>query len=152
MPKLETQEVVVTKSAIGRFRGAFRKLETPSKKMPTMPTELAGMNSDQLGNLTSMYGAWREFTEDLHLEANCSYLTLKSRYDYAYSKQLVLQSGSTLTEKKTKVELLPDMQKLAEELLEAELFLSMVAAKLESFNNALTVLSRELTRVGTYRP
>lgn len=132
-----------------KFRTVFDKMGKPSTPVPTFPKKVSSMTSDQLGDYTSQYAAWREFTEDLHFEAVQDKMMLQSKYDYEHAKLMVVAQGDGLNEKKYFALADASLVELRRQLLDAEIYLDIVGSKLDSFNNALAVLSREITRRGS---
>jgi hypothetical protein len=131
-----------------RFRSVFTEIPAPKGGLPTMPREISKESSESLGDLISRYSAWREFTEDRHMESCAVYSQLRSTYDLASDKAMLSSSDSTITEKKARAKIDAVVAPLAKKVLEAEIYRDLLAGKLESFTNVLTMLSRELTRRG----
>lgn len=115
-----------------------------------MPTRISELPSDALGDMMCRYSAWREYTEDRHLEACAVYAQIKSEYDNAEDRSLLNATGDTVTERKASARANPEVQRLSKELTEAEIYQSLLSQKLTSFGNVLAILSRELTRRGVY--
>lgn len=113
-----------------------------------MPTKIADLASDELGNMISRYTAWREFTEDRHAEACAVVAQCKSEYDLEVDKEMLSSSASTVTERKASAKASPKVERLYRDLSDAEIYRTLLANKLESFSNVLAMLSRELTRRG----
>ena len=143
---------IVEKNPLEKFRRVFTELTAPKGGLPTMPTRIADTSSDELGNMIARYTAWREFTEDRHMEACAVYAQVKSEYDLACDKEMLSSGASTVTERKASAKTSPKVEKLYKELNEAEMYRDLLAGKLESFSNVLAMLSRELTRRGVYNP
>lgn len=139
---------VIVKNPLERFRSVFTELTAPKGGLPTMPTKIADLASDELGNMIARYTAWREFTEDRHMEACAVYAQCRSEYDLACDKEMLSSNASTVTERKAFAKVSPKVEKLYKELVEAEMYRDLLANKLESFSNVLAMLSRELTRRG----
>ena len=98
-----------------------------------MSTRIADIASDDLGDLIARYTAWREFTEDRHLEACAVYAQVKSEYDLEIDRFIAESRRSiSATDKRD----------------EAGIYRDLLAGKLDSFSNVLAMLSRELTRRG----
>lgn len=138
----------IVKDPLKRFREVFSALEAPKGGLPTMPTKIADVASDELGNMIARYTAWREFTEDRHMEACAVFAQCKSEYDLAVDKAMLSSDFSTVTERKASAKADPKVEKLYKDLTEAEMFRDLLANKLDSFSNVLAMLSRELTRRG----
>ena len=138
----------IVQNPLEKFRRVFTELTPPKGGLPTMPTKIADMASDELGNMIARYTAWREFTEDRHMEACAVYAQCKSEYDLACDKEVLLSKASTVTERKASAKLNPKVEKLFKQLTEAEMYRDLLANKLDSFSNVLAMLSRELTRRG----
>ena len=113
-----------------------------------MPTRIADVPSDDLGDMIARYSAWREYAEDRHLEACAVYAQLKSEYDLANDRQLLLASNNTVAEKRAAAKNNPEVAQLYKRMNEAEIYVNLFANKLDSFSNVLAMLSRELTRRG----
>ena len=130
------------------FREVFTEVSVPKGGLPMMPTRIADVASDDLGNMIARYTAWREFTEDRHAQACAVYAQCKSDYDLAYSTEFLSLSNMTVTEKKTAVNANQKVADLYKQLTDAEIYKDLLANKLDSFSNVLAMLSRELTRRG----
>ena len=126
----------------------FDLVERPKGGLPTMPTKVSTLASDELGDMMARYSAWREFTEDCHADACAVYAQVKSQYDLAYDKAFLQVSGETVTEKRAAVTSDPKVAELYKKLNESTIYVDLLGKKLESFTNVLTMLSRELTRRG----
>ena len=113
-----------------------------------MPTRISDLASDELGNMIARYSAWREFTEDRHMEACAGYAQCKSEYDLQVDKETLHAIAGTITERKVAAKVTPRVEVLYKRLVEAETFMNLLANKLDSFSNVLAMLSRELTRRG----
>lgn len=138
----------IIKDPLERFRAIFTELSAPKGGLPTMPTKVADLASDELGNMIARYTAWREFTEDRHMEACAVFAQCKSEYDLAVDKEMLSSAASTVTERKASAKANPRVEKLYKGVTEAEMYRDLLANKLESFSNVLAMLSRELTRRG----
>lgn len=141
---------IPTTTPLESFRSVFTAVEPPKGGLPTMPTRISELPSDALGDMMCRYSAWREYTEDRHLEACAVYAQVKSEYDNAEDRCLLNATGDTVTERKASARSNPEVQRLAKELTEAEIYQSLLSQKLTSFGNVLAILSRELTRRGVY--
>lgn len=138
----------IVRNPLERFRAIFTELSAPKGGLPTMPTKVADLASDELGNMIARYTAWREFTEDRHAEACAVLAQYKSEYDLEVDKEMLSSKASTVTERKASAKASPKVEKLYKDLTEAEMYRDLLANKLESFSNVLAMLSRELTRRG----
>lgn len=145
MPKRRPQEI---KNPLERFRRVFDEVVPPKGGLPTMPTRIADIASDELGNMIARYTAWREFTEDRHAEACATYSQCKSEYDLECDKQTLQSDAETVTERKVFAKTTPKVIELGKKVNEAEIYMGLLARKLDSFSNVLAMLSRELTRRG----
>lgn len=144
---MPVRKVVITNPLL-LFRKVFVSLEAPKGGLPTMPTKIADLASDELGNMIARYTAWREFTEDRHAEACAVVAQCKSEYDLEVDKEMLSSSASTVTERKASAKASPKVERLYRDLSDAEIYRTLLANKLESFSNVLAMLSRELTRRG----
>lgn len=143
-PKVDKPEDEIQKAA-KKFRSYFIKLAVPDKQ-PELPPKLSSLSSAQVSDLQLIYTAWRELTEDLMVEALAEFTSRKHSFDYEYSKQLLLTTGSSLKEREAKVATNLRIHNLSLHLQRAELYYNMLSSKLESYTNCLTVISREITR------
>jgi predicted RNase H-like nuclease (RuvC/YqgF family) len=146
MPVRKDKEAV--HNPLEKFRRIFTEISSPKGGLPTMPTKIADKASSELGDMIARYTAWREFTEDRHMEACAVYAQCKSEYDLAVDKEMLTSSASTVTERKASAKSNPRIEKLYKNLSEAEMYRDLLANKLDSFSNVLAMLSRELTRRG----
>lgn len=147
MPERKT---IVVKDPLQKFRKIFTELSAPKGGLPTMPTKITDSSSEQLGDMIARYTAWREFTEDRHMEACAVFSQVKSEYDLACDKEMLISSAGTVTERKASAKTTPKVERLYKDLCEAEMYRDLLAGKLDSFSNVLAMLSRELTRRGVY--
>jgi hypothetical protein len=142
MPTLKSKE---SNFAEKRFRKYFTKLSKPDEEA-ILPKKLSSLPSDKLSDIQTRYTAWREFTEDLLVEALAEYTRLKEEYEYAFNKKLLVTNAKSLREKEAIVRTDLNIRKLFLSLQEAELYYNLLSSKIESYNNCLTVISREITR------
>ena len=136
------------KTPIGKFRKVFPKLEKPSESLPTMPKTITHMSSEKLGDIHAHYSAWREYTEDLLNDSMAELLTKQEVYDYERDKKYLLISGKNNTERDAKINTDERLRELSVPLSEADLYHELLLKKLESFNNCLATISREISRRG----
>lgn len=138
----------IIENPLQKFREVFTELSAPKGGLPTMPTRISDTSSDELGNMIARYSAWREFTEDRHMEACAVFSQCKSEYDLAVDKEMLTSGASTVTERKASAKFNPKVERLYKSLTEAGMYRDLLANKLDSFSNVLAMLSRELTRRG----
>lgn len=138
----------IERNPLKRFREVFKEIEPPKGGLPTMPREVSKESSDSLGDLISRYSAWREYTEDRHMEACAVYAQVHSEYDLESARVMLSSVEGTVTEKKARSRIDGAVSQLAKGVLEAEIYRDLLARKLDSFSNVLAMLSRELTRRG----
>lgn len=131
-----------------QFRNVFKSLGAPEGGLPRLSTAVSHLTSDKLGDMIAKYSAWREFCEDSHLAAVAEYMEAKEKYDMALSKQMVLADAPDVTTKKALAMNDKEVTRLRGEFTNKEVYKEMIAHKLESFSNSLSMLSRELTRRG----
>lgn len=125
----------------------FNYVTKPEEDMPTMPDKMSNINSQELGNYMSTYAAWREYTEEVLMQAVMDYLLIEEKYDLEYKKSwLTTPKTSTVKDKEYEIETLSFFVDLRRELTEASLYKQMIEAKYNSINNAISTLSREITR------
>lgn len=147
MPTLKKDEGS-DRSPLQRFREVFAEITPPKGGLPTMPTKIADLASDELGDMIARYSSWREYTEDRHLEACAVYAQCKSEYDLLTDKEMLKSGATTVTERKASTKNNPQIVKLYSDLNEASIYVNLLSNKLDSFSNVLAMLSRELTRRG----
>jgi hypothetical protein len=124
----------------------FDPLSAPEIPIPTFPASIASKTLDDLGDIMSFYAVWREYTEDLHLRAVADYTRQKEAYDFEWQKIFLSVNGRNNTEREAKIAANPEIIVLRALLIEAEMYKEMLSAKLLSFNNAIAVISREISR------
>ena len=134
-------------TALKKFRKIFIKTVIPEKD-PILPKQLSVLSSDKISDLQLLYTAWRELTEDLLVEALSNFTKHKIVYDFEYEKKLLLTTGNTVKEKEAKVSTEPKIHELYLSLQDSELYYNLLVSKKESYDNCLTVISREITRRG----
>lgn len=142
------QKKEIVRNPLERFRKVFNELKAPTGGLPTMPTKVSTLASDELGNMIARYTAWREFTEDRHAEACAVFAQCKSEYDLEVDKEILTSKALTVTERKASAKASPKVERMYKDLVEAEMYRDLLANKLDSFSNVLAMLSRELTRRG----
>lgn len=128
----------------------FNNLNKPSSsnKPPTMPTEFESMKSPSLGNLMAEYSAWKEYTQEKHtLELN-KLTMLKEEYDFEYAKKLAVQKGNNITEKKALLMGDKELYEKRQAVTEQEMLVELLSSRAESFTDAISIISREITRRG----
>lgn len=126
----------------------FNSREVPGENEPKLPQVISQVNNVQLGDLMSKYGAWREYAEHQLAQATAQAAKIGEQYQFEWDKAYQRLSSGTETSKKR---ILGANQKLAthrQQLLESEIFRDLVASRVAAYNNALTVISREITRRG----
>lgn len=134
---------------LSEFRSkGFTPVNKPGIPLPTMPTGISTLTLDKLGDLQAKYSAWREYTEDLLLEAVYEKIMAETTYQEKFDRKLLVMEGKTVTEKKTLTDLDDEVIKYKNKSIHKEVFHTMLSSKLESLNNVLSVLSREISRRG----
>ena len=136
------------KSPLEQFREMFQDVKKPENESPTMKLQVSKLSSSELGDMISRYSTWREFVEDKLLTAVAVATEVQSRYDSAYNKAYVLSDAKTVNDKKAEAEASDLVQKISDELTEANIYKDLLSGKLTSCSNAISTLSRELTRRG----
>lgn len=131
-----------------KFRKEFAKSSRPDGELPKMPTRCTGLNLDKLSDLMVKYTGWREYTEDLLNDALPEFTYAKERYEHEKELLILSTKGATVKEKTYKAETDSRIYSLREFYIEKELFYNMLLNKLESYNNCLTIISREITLRG----
>lgn len=153
MPKLKPKRTATDadeRSPVKRFeRLGFKELKPPSEDaVPKMPKKITVKNNKELGDLMSEYAAWREYAEDKHQRELATYTVMNEEYDTLFDVEIIKQVKGSVTEKKASVRVIPEVKKLRLELLEQETLVDLLASKVDSLNNCVSLLSREITRRG----
>ena len=119
-----------------------------------MPKSLSSLESSKLSDLYAHYAGWREFSEDITNVALAEMVKAKQAYDYAWDVEFLKVRSKFKTSKETDAYLHThaELESLKDIWNEKELFHTLLLKKLESLNNALTVISREITRRGISEP
>ena len=146
MPKVKNQPKEY--SPLTTFRKILGAVEKPEKEMPTMVLRISELSSDDLGNMISRYSAWREFVEDKLIAASAEATSLREKYQAKYNAVYMGVEGRTINDKKILTESNADVEKLDKEATDAEIMRDLFSGKLDSLSNAISTLSRELTRRG----
>jgi len=133
-------------TALQRYRKNFKQIAKPISDAK-LPEKISHISTAQLSDLQNHYSQWREFTEDLLVEALAEFTSTKVKYDYEYDTTVIrlIPRCKTKTEAETKARLEADIRKLFLSLSEAELYYELLTKKFESYNNALATISREIT-------
>lgn len=142
-PREKKEELVNTPEEM--FRKTFTVINEPGQK-PILPKNLSGISSDALSDLMLTYAAWRELTEDMLVEALTDFTRKKEKHQFKSDMTFLKQSASTVKEKEILTRTDLEVRELYLSLMDAELFYTMLSDKRESYNNCLTVISREITR------
>jgi len=134
------------KSALDRYRTHFKPLGKPLEDAK-LPAKISTISTHQLSDLQNHYSQWREFTEDLLVEALATFTSTKMKYEYAYDVEVIkmIPKCKTKVEAETKARINDDIQKLFVDLSDAELYYELLTKKFESYNNTLATISREIT-------
>jgi len=132
-----------------RFKSVgFDPLQKPEIPYPTMKAQITGLSNNDLGDLMSQYGVWREYTEDLLLHAIREYTSLAESLNLERQMLLITVNGRNRDERLAKIDTQPEIIELAHAVLESEMYKEMLSAKLASIENSIAVISREITRRG----
>jgi hypothetical protein len=156
MPKLaeKTEQESFGYLSEERYNKIFPARRKPAGDIPSIPTSLAILESEKLSDLYTSYAAWREFTEDMVNSALAQMLHKKRQYDFSWDVEFLRIRNGHKTAKETDAHLATskNLAALKNDFEEAELFHTLLQKKLESFNNCLTIISREITRRGLSEP
>lgn len=136
------------KDPLVQFREMFQEVAKPEAASPTMKLQVSKLNSDELGDMISRYSTWREFVEDKLLTATAVLTEIQAEYDTAYNKAYVSSESKTVNDRKAEAEDDNVVQSIGKRLTEAQIYRDLLAGKLTSCSNAISTLSRELTRRG----
>lgn len=150
MPTIKKKILNKEKTPVDTFEDlGFQPLDKPSEeKMPRMPINITAQNNISLGSLMSRYAAWREYAEDLHERELAKFVMLEEEYQNDYDQQMVIAEGRTLADKKVTVRVIPSLVVKRKKLLEQETLVSLLSSRVESLNNSIATISREITRRG----
>ena len=132
-------------SALKKFRSNFPKVAKPVINAE-LPNSLAKLSSEKLSDLMNVYTAWREYTEDLLIEALAAFTKCKEYYEFERDKKYLALGKTTNAVKDATLNIDEDLRKYQLPLTDAELYYDLLSNKLESYTNCLTVISREITR------
>lgn len=146
--KKETERVPRVNSPIDTFRETFKELSAPEKSTPTMVLKISELTSDELGDMISRYSAWREYTEDKLIAITAMKASITEQYKMIYNKAYIEADGRTISDKKILAETNDDVIKINKQLTEISQYEELFSGKMDSLSNAISTLSRELTRRG----
>lgn len=143
MPKMpkSTQDTPLEK-----FRKSFQIIDLPEKTSPTIGKDLSKFSAEKVSELMTRYTAWREYTEDLLVEALVERTNAEQKYSDKYDQFLLVAEGSNRDLRHANIMQNVEMQKLQRVKMNAEMYHTLLQGKLESFNNCLTIISREISR------
>lgn len=128
-----------------KFRDlGFKQIQKPNTEMPTTNTNFSELNNMELSRLATNYSQWREYAEDLHTDSLAAYTMLQEEYSFELAKRTKQASGKP-TDKKIEAEADPRLRELGKLLLEAGLYRDMLGEKIKSFENCLSIISREIS-------
>lgn len=134
------------------YKKGFREPKTPEEQEPTMPSDLSSLKAINLGDIMNKYCAWREYTESLSNEANVVYAIAQENYDYKYAKKFAEISQGNEKTAITKLDKLLEadetLHSIYVDVYNKRMYKDMLAKKIESYTNCITVISREITRRG----
>lgn len=139
MPKVE----------ISRFdKAGFTDRETPDDGSPSIPSKISQVNNVGLGNLMSKYGSWREYAEHQLARATAEAAEKQEAYQFKWDTAYQRCASGTETSKKRILGTDQNLAAVRGNLLEAITYRDMLFARVESYNNAIAIISREITRRG----
>jgi hypothetical protein len=138
-----TTAVVSVKKA---FEKVFTEIKQPTETMPCFITNISQLNADKLGDLTSLYEAWREFANQELLLAVANSAISSYNYKAAYDRALLKVSGKNKDITHALIMSDTDIEELYSTKYMDELRVTLLRGKIDSFEASLSILSRELTR------
>ena len=94
------------------------------------------------------YGAWREYAEQQLVQATAKAATLREYYQYAWDQAYQRCGHGTETAKKRELGADEQLANLRFKVLQAEVYRDMLSGRVDSYNNAIAIISREITRRG----
>jgi hypothetical protein len=130
-----------------KLRADFPELSAPGHTL-TLPRSLSKLTSDKLSDIMLKYTAWREYTEDLLIDAFVDLTKSNQEYSFAYSKAYVLCSAKNKEEREAKVLAQDDIEELSLKRAKNQMYYDMLGDKLQGIKDTIGVLSREITRRG----
>lgn len=133
-------------SALEQFRKVFLRPNKPITEEPLMPKSLAKLNGEKLSDLMNSYTAWREYADDCLLDYVYKLAVQKEEYEYRRNLAFLSTRGKSLRDRDMQVDTDPEIRNLYRKLLETEMYHDLLAGKIESYTNCLTMISREITR------
>ncbi len=137
-----------SQNVVKSFRKDFPEKNRPSFEL-TLPRSLSTLTSEKLSDVMTKYTAWREFTDDLLIEAFVDYRKTKETYEYEWHKKFLTSSQATKYLKEMKLETDPILKELKAEFIEAEMYYNLLQSKQNSIKDTLAIISREISRRGT---
>jgi hypothetical protein len=147
--KEESREVGANETPSRHFRKFFKQVNKPEEE-PKLPKEISKLSAEKLSDLLNHYSAWREFAEDLQVEALVDYTQKLESYNFSYDKTFLIESknSKSVKEADAKVSTSLQIRNLYLDLQSAELYNTLMSKKVESLSNVIAIISREITRRG----
>ena len=149
MPPPRDKKSEKEETPLQRFRKNCTEKAKPQADVD-LPKNISHLTSEKLSDLQNHYSAWREFTEDCLIDALAESTSARINYEYEYDLKLLqlIPLSKTKVHAEAKARTSADIRKLYLSLSSAELYHQLLSSKLESYNNALATISREITRRG----
>lgn len=125
----------------------FTEIGMPETGIPKAPTNVTALDGEKLGDVISLFSVWREYTEDLLARRQMELSLLQHEYDFEFNLMwLATTKTGTLEDKKKTIATDQKIHTLNTALLQAQMFVDALIAKVESYSNILAMLSREISR------
>lgn len=124
----------------------FIERAKPDFPLPALPRAISLITPNKLGDTMSQYGAWREYTEDLLNHSMYTFNKKREELDIARKRKFLLVNGKNKDERTAKIDTDPEIQALATDVLEYEMFYEMLSTKLTSIEKSIALISREYSR------
>lgn len=148
-PRRRRKEISPSKDMTPEERYKSKGFTDPRKPefdLPYMVENISTLNPGDLGNLSSKYRVWGEYTEELIMEAIVTVNSLNDEYDQAFLKAKLISEERSKDLREADASTQPEIKKINSKLQEEETYLLLLEKRLSSIEKSIAIISREITR------
>jgi len=134
---------------VSNFREKFPKINRPFTELK-LPNNLSSLKSEKISDVMVAYTLWREYTDDLLVEALSDLTIAKRNYEEEWNFKFLAKRNSTNTKylKEMEIDALPEIKELRAIKEEKELAHTFLINKQQSIQSTIAIISREISRRG----
>lgn len=127
------------------FRDIFPILDRP-RKVVVFPKNLSGLSSEKVSDIMVHYSEWKEYLEDVKIDAYVELAKAKEAYEKVYNAEYATQSGRNREEREAKVLSTRNVSVALREYNDADRFYQSLLTKIDSIKDSIATISREISR------